>query len=178
VPGAPYLYQTADGGHTWQIYTLQPPADAPDLYANENNACGAGAPIFVSPTEGKLPVSCMDLNANQSRGWLYTTADAGQTWAAHALPAPYGDLQFLDANVGWWVGGSSPTDPTVVRQLYATKDNGQTWAAVKKLNWYGLVDFVDAKTGWAVAKSNQAVALVSSQDGGQKWNLIAPQTGR
>jgi photosystem II stability/assembly factor-like uncharacterized protein len=178
VPGSPYLYQTADGGRTWQAYTLLPPAEAPDLFTNENNACGAGAPVFVSPTEGKLPVSCQDLNNNQSQGWLYTTADAGKTWAPHALPAPYGDLQFINPNVGWWVGGSSPFDPTVVRQLYATQDGGLTWKAVKKLNWNGQVDFVDAKSGWAVAKSDQAIALVSTQDGGQKWSLLTPQVGR
>jgi photosystem II stability/assembly factor-like uncharacterized protein len=175
VPGSPYLYQTADGGHTWQFYQLQPPAEAPDLFTNENNACGAGVPVFVSPTDGKLPVSCQALGTGQSRGWLYATADGGKTWTSRPLPAPYGVLQFLNVNVGWWVGGSAPFDPTIVRQLYATQDGGQTWVAVKKLNWGGQVDFIDAKSGWAVAKSDQAVALVNTQDGGQKWNLSTPQ---
>jgi photosystem II stability/assembly factor-like uncharacterized protein len=175
VPGAPYLYQTTDGGHTWQFYTLQPPADAPDLFTNENNACGADAPVFVSPTEGKLPVSCQELANNQSRGWLYTTADGGKTWTTNPLPTPFGVLQLLNINAGWWLGGANPTDPTIPRQLYATQDGGQTWTPVKKVNWNGQVDFVDAQTGWAVAKSDQASALVSTSDGGQKWNLVTPQ---
>ncbi len=174
VPGSPYLYQTADGGHTWQFYKLTPPADVPNLFTDENTACGTGTPIFVSPADGMLTMSCQSYQTNQGRGWLYVTADAGKTWTPRPLPAPYGSLQFLDVNDGWWVGGAS-TDPTIVHQLYVTQDGGQSWAAAKTLNWGGQVDFVDAKTGWAVAKSDQAVALVYTQDGGQKWSLITPQ---
>ena len=174
VPGSPYLYQTADGGHTWQFYKLTPPADVPNLFTDENTACGTGTPIFVSPADGMLTMSCQSYKTNQGRGWLYVTADSGKTWTPRPLPAPYGTLQFLDANVGWWVGGAS-TDPTIVRQLFGTQDGGKSWAAAKTLNWGGQVDFVDAKAGWAVAKSDQAVALVYTQDGGQKWSLIAPQ---
>ena len=175
VPGSPYLYQTADGGHTWQFYKLPPPADVPDLYNQETSACGAGAPVFVSPTEGRLPVSCQGQNNGQSRGWLYSTSDGGKTWTPQPLPTPYGVLQFLDVNAGWWLGGAAPFDPTIPRELYATQDGGKTWKAVKRLNWTGQIDFVDAQTGWVVAKSDQAIALVSTQDGGQKWNLATSQ---
>ncbi len=174
MPGPPYLYQTMDGGHTWQPNALPAPADAPNLYAQETMACGAGAPVFLSPTDGRIPVSCQAYTSGQNKAWLYVTADGGKTWTARPLPAPYGDLQFLNANQGWWVGGTS-AEPTQPRQIYITQDGGQTWTPVKKVNWMGQVDFVDAQTGWAVAKSDQATALVSTSDGGQKWALVAPQ---
>jgi photosystem II stability/assembly factor-like uncharacterized protein len=137
-------------------------------------ACGAGAPIFLSPTEGRLPVSCQGLDNKQSRGWLYITVDGGKTWTTRPLPAPYGDLQILNANQAWWVGSAS-TDPTLVRQLYGTQDGGKTWTALKQLNWGGQVDFVDAQTGWAVAKTLEATALVQTKDGGLKWSLMTPK---
>jgi photosystem II stability/assembly factor-like uncharacterized protein len=176
VPGSPYLYQTADGGVTWTFKALPAPADVPDLYDQQkNNACGIGAPVFASPTQGMLPVSCFFENQGK-RGWLYVTADGGQTWTPRPLPVAYGALDFLDANIGWWAGNDSAYDPTVARQLYGTRDGGQTWTLVKQtLNWGGQLDFITNQTGWAVAKTLDATALVQTSDGGKKWDLLAPQ---
>jgi photosystem II stability/assembly factor-like uncharacterized protein len=177
VPGSPYLYQTNDGGHTWQKVELPPPADVPNLYTNENNACGSGAIVFPSATEGRLPVSCGFMDTNKQRGWLYVTADGGKTWAPRALPAAYGLLEFISAGEGWWAGNNTPQDTTVPRALYHTADGGQTWTAGRKLNWGGQLDFISGQAGWAIAVNGSAVALVQTGDGGNKWNLLTPRIG-
>lgn len=177
VPGSPYFYQTADGGQTWQKLELPPPADVPDLYTKESNACGAGAPVFVSATEGRLPVSCGFPDTNKQRGWLYVTADAGKTWTPRALPTAYGLMDFNSANEGWWAGNDTLGDTTVARTLYHTTDGGQTWTAGKKLNWGGHLDFITGQMGWAVAINGEASAFVQTSDGGNKWNLLSPKIG-
>jgi photosystem II stability/assembly factor-like uncharacterized protein len=176
VPGSPYLYQTTDGGVTWTFKALPAPADVPDLYNRQQyNACGVGAPVFVSANQGMLPVNCL-LENQQKRGWLYVTADGGKTWTPRPLPATYGVMDFLDANVGWWAGNDAAYDPTVARQLYSTQDGGQTWTLVKQtLTWGGQLDFITNQTGWAVATTLEDTALVQTSDGGKKWNLLTPQ---
>ncbi len=179
VPGSPYLYRTTDGGHTWQFIKLLPPADQPDLFTNENNACGISTLQFRNrstvATFGLMPVSCNLTSLEMRKGWLYFTADDGQTWTPLPLPAAFGELDFLSGEIGWWAANNTPYDPTVARQLYQTSDGGLTWTPLKTLNWSGQLDFVDAKTGWAVATTGEAKALVQTGDSGNKWVLLKPQ---
>ena len=177
VPGSPYLYQTGDGGQSWQNVTLPPPSDVPNLYTNENNACGAGAIEVPSATDGRLPVSCGFMDTNKQRGWLYVSSDGGKTWTPQALPTAYGLLDFISPTEGWWAGNNTQQDTTVPRVLYHTTDAGKTWSAGRKLNWGGQLDFISGQAGWAVAINGSAVALVQTGDGGNKWGLLTPQTG-
>jgi photosystem II stability/assembly factor-like uncharacterized protein len=182
VPGAPYLQATTDGGQTWRAVELPAPADTPDLFSADNFSavCGTYWLQFTSATEGAFAAKCIMVDASVTQGWLYTTADAGQTWAIQALPATHNNssryfytraLQFLDPAQGWILTDGDADGS----QLYQTQDGGQTWTLLKKLGWMGQLDFVDAQTGWAVARAGDAVALVRTTDGGSKWVEIKPQ---
>ncbi len=177
VPGAPYLQATTDGGQTWQAVELPAPADTSDLFTNQNYYCGTYGLQFVAPQTGMLVVRCGDLNTLSAKAWLYTTADGGQTWSGNPLPATYNYFYtgspslFLDPSLGWVLAD----DASGGGQVFRTQDGGQTWTLVKKLTWVGTLDFVDAQTGWAIAKAGEAVALVSTSDGGNKWIEIKPQ---
>jgi len=67
--------------------------------------------------------------------------------------------------VGWSVG----------RDLYLTLDGGFSWTKVKSVTWDGQFSFVSQALGWAVARSEEAIALVTTSDGGRSWTEIQPR---
>lgn len=90
-------------------------------------------------------------------------SNAGWCWQA---PRPTGttqnDIQFLDVNNGWSVGGNG--------EILRTVDGGQTWSKVASGVTASLnsVRFADAKNGWIVGNYG---ALLRTTDGGATWAL-------
>lgn len=162
-----YLYRTADRGTTWDRVELAAPATVPTLFDPDRYYCGALAPQFSSNKDGALLVTCTDWNANTKQSWLYVTADGGQTWSPRAAPAADGLLQWLDAGHAWLLAGGA---------IYRTTDGGIAWRTMSRVAWNGQPDFVDQDNGWIVARSDQAVALVHSTNGGKNWEEIKPMT--
>lgn len=173
VPGGPFFYKTTDGGRSWSLQELPPPAEAPDVFTNELIYCGA-ASLDLSTQVGRVIVQCNYAEPVQSRRWLYVTTDGGQTWAARSLPVAYGSVMFIDADVGWSVGADAQSDQPEA-QLHQTLDGGQTWSLVRSLGWAGQLDFINAQAGWAVAQAGEAIAFVYTTDGGQRWQELRPQ---
>lgn len=162
-----YLYQTEDGGTTWNRVELQTPAAVPSLFNSERYYCGALAPQFTSATTGAFLVNCMSWADSRKQSWLYVTADAGKTWSPRAVPAARGLLQWLDARYAWVLAGGA---------IYRTTDGGAGWKTMAQVSWNGQPDFVDQDHGWIVAQAEQAVALVHSSNGGKSWEVIKPVT--
>lgn len=163
-----FLFQTADGGQTWQPVTLPTPAGAPNLFSDPGPACGTWSPIFLSPQDGKLIVRCLDYTQDPAviSYYLFTTHDGGSSWASTSSPA--GSLAFTTDDTGWALG----------RDLFHTADGGQTWMEVKTVNWDGQFSFVSDSLGWAVARAasdaGTLIALVQTSDGGQTWSEVYP----
>jgi photosystem II stability/assembly factor-like uncharacterized protein len=164
-----FLYETADGGQTWQPVALPAPTEAPDLFSDTGTTyCGTLSPIFFSPQVGKLAVSCMDTIKSPPANllYLYSTSDSGATWTPVSIPT--GTIDFLSADNGW----------VLSRNIYYTTDGGQTWSFVKTVNWDGQFSFVSETLGWAVARAvtdtGTAIALVQTTDGGKNWTEIHP----
>ncbi len=162
-----YLYQTSDGGTTWDRIELQAPKQVPGLFNPDRFFCGASSPQFSSQTDGGMMITCTDWNANTKQSWLYVTADAGQTWEPRDLPAADGTLQWLGGGVAWLQAGGA---------VYQTTDAGVGWKTMAQVAWTGQPDFVDQQEGWIVAHADQAVALVHSSNGGKNWEEIKPTT--
>lgn len=172
--GPPFFQKTTDGGHTWAAQNLPAPAAASGLFSNEIIACGTYDLKFTSPSNGSLVVKCKDFSVDPAVGqaWLYVTSDGGGTWTGRALPLPYGNLDFVSASVGWWLG-SATQDASGGSAMYQTSDGGANWTLLtNKLSWMGQVDFVTNQTGWVVAHAGSNIALVKSVNGGGKWALI------
>lgn len=163
-----FLFQTTDGGSTWQPVVLPAPADAPHLLSATDSLCGTHSPLFTTLETGKLIVHCTDYTQDPvtEHVYLYSTRDGGETWDSN--PSPAGRLSFAAGESGWVLG----------RDLYHTTDGAQTWAKVKTVNWDGQFSFVNELLGWAVARSETdagtLIALVQTTDGGKNWFEIHP----
>ncbi|MBP7693522.1 MAG: hypothetical protein KA764_16485 [Anaerolineales bacterium] len=172
-PGAPYLYQSTDGGRTWAFVELPAPADRPELYQPDAPiACGVQAPLYAQGPNVVLAVTCQDYNTSQGSAWLYRTADGGASWTSEPLPTAFSAGTFLTPETGWVLG---PAANAVEGTLSVTENGGQSLTGVNQLSWTGPLDFVDAQTGWAVARSGDSLALVQTTDGGRTWTVITPR---
>ncbi len=167
-----FLFQTLDGGQTWQPVALPAPADTPGLFAeNASTYCGTEAPIFLSPQAGKLIVHCKDTIKSPPADlyYLYATGDGGATWTSAYIMS--GAIAFVSVDNGWAFG----------RNIFSTADDGKTWVFVKEVNWDGQFSFVSDTLGWAVARAESstgtAIAFVQTTDGGKNWTIIHPVIG-
>ena len=168
-----FLYQTADGGTTWQPVQVPAPPSNPGLLVNQENVCTTNPVSLPSAHSMVMMMSCR-LSGGQTQGWLYTSQDVGKTWAIQALPAAYGTLEFIPAGSGWVLGGASQ-DPNAPQTLYQSTDAGKTWISVlQPVNWHGQIDFIDPQTGWAVTRQKDVDHLLKTNDGGKTWVEIKP----
>lgn len=141
-----YMMKTVDGGRTWQKVNLAG-ADARLVRA-----------IF---TEGGRAW------AFGEAGVLYSTSDAGASWARRPSPTRYLLLggTFLDSERGWLVGARST--------ILQTFDGGQTWRAglvESKDVRFTSVSFVEPRIGWAVGSAGR---IFMTLDGGRTWRAQA-----
>lgn len=168
-PGAPFLYQTIDGGATWQAVTLPAPESAPTLFDDENFACGTRPPLFFDGTNGVLAVNCLDFANSTDPNFIYQTTDGGQTWRVAGLGGAFVSGQFFDANTGVLVVRNANAE----NALFATRDGGQTLTQVRALEAPAFVNFINLETGWLLGNAS-GPAGVTALNGAQAQPL-APQ---
>jgi photosystem II stability/assembly factor-like uncharacterized protein len=156
------LYGTANGGYSWAEQSLPAPASQADLFTNPNYSCGSYNLAFLDSQQGGMVVTCMMGSGDLKKSWLYQTADAGQSWQSSLLPAPDGDLQMIDTNNGYYVGGN----------IFRTTDSGKSWVIVIPVKWGGKPDFIDLTTGWIVAVNDTERALVQTTNSAVNWAIL------
>jgi photosystem II stability/assembly factor-like uncharacterized protein len=162
-----YLYKTSDGGVTWQHQAIA-------FTPGSNSQFGTQPPIFLSVSDGVLPVTIYLQNGTESI--IYSTNNGGASWNATTPVAGfYSAASFVDMTHGWIVTSSNSTSA-----LFATSDGGQHWsqyalpftsanASIQQL------DFVSSTTGWAVvARGANPNALWQTSNGGQSWAQVQP----
>ena len=149
---------TTDGGASWTASFPPPPPSATGLF--DRASCAVTSTAVLSLVDVRLGVRCRVLGGGADEDYIYVTADQGGTWTA--MPYPGGDLRFFDERTGLALG----------RDIFRTDDAGATWTKIKTVNWDGQFSFVSEDLGWAVARSGDAIALVRTTDGGQRWEEI------
>jgi photosystem II stability/assembly factor-like uncharacterized protein len=166
------LYSSQDGGKSWLSYTLNPPADLPDISCKSNSVCKyrdtVSVPGFETALDGVLirrvysytqevgnvfgyPGNTKFHLPFPTAEYLYYTHDGGQTWVSQLSPAKIGIISFWSASTGWFLGKSDP-DPSTTTQLYQTVDKGMIWKQVASdcpLPLGSEIQFVDEHNGFA-----------------------------
>jgi photosystem II stability/assembly factor-like uncharacterized protein len=101
---------------------------------------------------------------------LVRTDDAGRTWRSAKLPfAGVTDVDFVDRNFGWVLGGDSSK-----LRLVRTTD-GDTWQEVEipsdsEGGFGGSISFADRDHGWM--STGNPSRLYRTSDGGRSWSNV------
>lgn len=169
--GGGYLYYTANGGTTWtqQLASGFPAASGGYLNGvlafSTTNAVVAGDP--------RTGIASFE---------IYTTADAGATWAAAtSVPAPSTGETGLTNTLVTVPGASAAARScwfgTSTGRVLRSTDSGKTWAVASTgLSAVTSLAFTSATVGIAInAGATSAATLLSyTQDGGATWQLRTP----
>ncbi len=118
------------------------------------------------------------------RGAIWHTADGGAHWNAQnsTVDCRLSSVFFLDAKIGWAVGGSTqPYTHATSGVLLRTRDGGTTWTLERKLMLPALerIAFFDSLHGWALGQSSAFFpsGVFTTEDGGRTWSALpAPES--
>lgn len=138
------LYETHDGGETWQAKELPPGAQ-------RSPGTTLTGPHFFTPASGVLPVQ-QQLDTGGSVLRFFTTTDAGRSWAAKGEPlrvhrggsifdGEFSLASFVDEST-WYVLADS---------LLVTRDGGETFLPVRSdrdLSNVSQMAFPSVDDGW------------------------------
>ena len=140
------LYKTRDTGNTWiSVF-------------NDTKLSEAYFPYFINADTGFV-VTAAGLFAN--------TVDGGQTWqqksenlSSLTSGNSYSQIQFLDANTGFYPGYSG---------ILKTTDGGTSWTNIFPVtnSSFNIIKFIDSQTGYYMT----AGAIYKTSDGGETWAL-------
>lgn len=142
-----YLYQTRDGGDTWQE-NLEAPVHLRSVY-------------FSDPDNGWLA---------GSHGMISHTSDAGRTWREQITGTDH-DLRkvvFVNRFHGWAIGGTFDRYMNSHSVLLTTNDGGKAWKSIQDAPSLRSISFADSSNGWGLTTDNN---ILHTTDGGQKWTI-------
>jgi photosystem II stability/assembly factor-like uncharacterized protein len=176
------MVKTTDGGDTWAVSLVD---SFNTLFAVHfiNNTTGFAAgskllkttdggatwnDVFTDTTGQILSVYFVNDSLGFVGGtYLYRTTDAGTTWTSTQLNNIFSAIHFPSDSVGYFVGGTSISDP-----LWMTTDAGLTFSSVTngfqsiKEGTHYLNDSVGYICGW------YGGLLRKTTDRGQTWGML------
>ena len=163
------LFETADGGLTWQMRGAIPPSIT-GLFT------GGPHPVAVGAT-GVIWVSTID----QGAPIVYGTSDRGMTWQAIAVPfearavIPGGKPVFYSSFAQAVPGGGVLVVTNDVFGNYegaVSFDMGRSWKRTQlptQQPYLDVFSFLDTRAWWV---SDPGLLLYRTEDGGQTWHGV------
>ena len=159
------LFNTTDGGSTWQKVALAEPADQPGLFDNQDVNCGSENPQVDSNSRFHLSIVCQ-FYATDPRtviSYDYTLSSDGQTWSSKAYPG--GILAFtsggkiLAAGENWQI----------------STDDESTWSEMgfTRLPVRQIQQPEDGSL-YAISQDDTHGLILYSRDTGTTWTEIQP----
>jgi photosystem II stability/assembly factor-like uncharacterized protein len=139
------LYETTDGGNTWQL-------------KNPDNEEGPYTSVaFTDSLTGWVI-------GGETGNSIYKTTDGGNNWtiitdSALSSPDQLSKVRFADNNIGWIVGQNGI--------IYKTTDSGNNWISQRDaIHNFNSIYFLDENIGWAVG--NYGI-IFHTINGGNNW---------
>jgi photosystem II stability/assembly factor-like uncharacterized protein len=166
------IYQTTDGGKTWEKEFTNLPTEAD---AREDIPMGGLKGPFAALDMQRAWVGGVVYSERTS--YLYRTADGGRHWQHVELTPPNDDaaqwsvesIQFVTDKSGFLT--MQITGQASYRAVYLTKDGGDTWALTPTLIPNGrAADFVSETDGFVF----DGEAFQATHDAGQTWTSVKP----
>lgn len=195
-----YLYQTDNGGETWQpvnsaegnpfIWEDAERADSEFTNPHPYLVCG-GSMMFQNENDGWVYGSL----ASTTPSYLFATVDAGHTWQVKQFPLPpslrdgriepWGLPQFFGRD-GIVVALFVPSDSKSTNfytVVYDSNDGGKMWRPTTPVKFSGVWSFISAQKGWMWSPephgSNSTRptkgTLYCTEDGGNTWTVVEPR---
>jgi photosystem II stability/assembly factor-like uncharacterized protein len=177
--GGNVLDRSTDRGATWTQISPSDPADLPGpppseteqdpVYANTYATISAIAPAAIAPEAAGYAST---IYVGTDTGYLWKTADAGQTWTKMAgLPRLWVNSIAVDRGAGnrAWVAFSGFRDGDDGSHLYETTDGGANWASVS-----GILPDAPIED---VLFDGRSSALYVATDLGVFWARVPPAGG-
>ena len=160
-PGTVYLFQTKNGGHSWEKSRVAAPA------GYEQAELETTGPTFLTADTGYLPVHLSSQNGILLA--IYVTHDGGNSWVQSPTYVPKGGVSdFYSETAGFAWNGTS---------FYASSDSAQNWTTVDpdvafSAGFSGM-DFVSPRVGFVLFDDGAGNRYVyKSVDGGATWNIL------
>jgi photosystem II stability/assembly factor-like uncharacterized protein len=154
------IFHTDDGGLTWDFQDSSTDVELRGVHFITSSLIkGAGG---LSSEEGWVV---------GEEGTILHTTNGGLTWMKQrsGTQSALNDVQFLDEQEGWIVGGQTAPALLGGRIVLHTINGGKDWETVKNipkdLSWLRDVHFVDSKIGWIVGLGT----ILHTEDGGKSW---------
>jgi len=182
-----FIYQTTDGGQQWSFGDSTQYELNDVFFVDENTGFAVGGTsrttILRTTNAGADWEQLDDYHTqlytvyfhNDTLGWaagaagrIFKTEDGGDTWSQTyvniGLYESIKDIQFVNQNIGWVVGGDS---------IYKTTNGGDTWESLEGLgnHSYKCCFFINSDVGWAGAVEDRMAKIIYTEDGGNSWQV-------
>jgi photosystem II stability/assembly factor-like uncharacterized protein len=160
-PGTVYLFETADGGHTWRESAIDPPPGYSEAQLE------TPGPVFVGAETAYLPV-----HVTSQYGVLlvvYVTQDGGNTWKLSPAYVPMGGASnFISETDGFIWNGAS---------FYFTADSAQSWKTIEPdvtfTSAFAGMDFISPQVGYVLWDDGAGGRRIyRTADEGHTWSLL------
>lgn len=175
------LYQTTDGGATWE-----PLVTSQDTILN----CIDSGMAFADHVHGWITGTCEYSDHAPS---LLATSDGGMSWMPIELPpasqdpslfenpnrcyaprltslSPFGPASLaVVQSCGIYFGEDGTSQPSP-NYLYTTTDAGRTWQTDQVAD--DDVTFISADSAWLAEETERGQRILHSADGGAHWDLV------
>jgi photosystem II stability/assembly factor-like uncharacterized protein len=167
-----FLYQTYDGGKTWEEAKLPSPATPAGMLTTADFACRIHDPMFLAQgTQFMFGLDCTNKATQEVATYLYfTRPDSG--W--EPIPYPGGLLVIRGAGDGKVFRGSIQSGLVVGEESFIFNGETGVWETVDPIEFRAQFDFIDWNNGWAAPQQDEARQLMFTSDGGHTWKDLKP----
>lgn len=147
-------FRTENGGRTWQLTGISPPAVADQLYFTGEQSLFAYHDRFL-----------------HSQSELLESTDGGRTWRLLNAPSEAPRVAFGSPQVGWVAYTIIHSGPDPFQSvLHGTTDGGATWTELRTdLPVRSVIALGDERHGVAAGDYPNAI-ITATADGGKTWS--------